>query len=291
LNIYQIKCCPECNLPYEKQYFGPYDGPTCECWFEEAIKNNPVEIDDFEYFDDPENFYHDTNLNYEHGITGFDYSGQNAEYLKQLKQKYGIPWLNDANLEPVISEILVKLEQNKQMTPDGINWLISNRVNILAGYIFHLRYNESNDPYDLAIAGSQYRKSGNPQKTIEITQAHCNMPYPSSAVLTTRGAAFRNLKQIENAFNCADAAIRISPTSPHPYNLKGGLFFDIHEYEKGYQCFSKARELSEPYSPDCQHFEIKKILQSDSSHKHQIAHFFYNKDSQKFKWIQTYLVY
>jgi hypothetical protein len=46
-----------------------------------------------------------------------------------------------------------------------------------------------------------------------------------SALLTTRGGAFRDIEELDKAEKCARQAIEYQPNSHHPYTLNGSDLF------------------------------------------------------------------
>ncbi len=64
-----------------------------------------------------------------------------------------------------------------------------------------------------------------------------------SALLTTRGGALRDLKDLDAAKRCARAAIDCDSGSPHPYNLLGAIHIQQGKTSEGEECLATAGRL------------------------------------------------
>jgi len=106
-----------------------------------------------------------------------------------------------------------------------------------------------------------------------------------AALLTTRGGALRDEKQLEQAETCALEAIRHYPDSHNPYTLMGALCYDRRDYEKGDIWFEEA--VKRGAKVDDQNAEIKRILHSikGQERKELIDHLL-KKDSHRFAWVK-----
>lgn len=227
----EIKYCNTCGLPFEHQDFGPINGPVCECWLWEAIENDPPEF--FDPGECPEKLSDNSN-------------SQITEYFNFLKQKYCIPSFSNAYLQPTLMNILVNLDQGNDIDRPNIEWLQKNGLYIVCAQVYYAKYQKYNDLWDLTKACKWYRYSNCPGKVIEIANVNINSSdlKAVSALITSLGGAYRDLRMFSQAFDCANRAIKHNPQSYQTYNLKGALHFEIREYEKGYQCFLKASELN-----------------------------------------------
>lgn len=194
------------------------------------------------------------------------------------KEKYQISSFKDNSPLSELNIILMKLDENNPLSDRDEQWLKSNRLfPVLA--IYYERVG------NLASAGSNWRKSDNPQRALEITQ---NLQSPNHYILTMRGGAFRDISDFKQAKECAFSALQLAPNNYHPYNLLGAIFYQQGLPEEGYKYFQKANSLgSKPVDEDT---SIKSALsKAGSDEKKLVAKFLLAKDPKRYEWAKFYL--
>ena len=121
--------------------------------------------------------------------------------FKLRKEKYQVLSFTEISPLSELNRILIKLDDYEAISDDDEQWLENNKLfPVLAIYYERIG--------NLAKAGSNWRKSDNPHRALEITQ---NLPSPNHYVLTMRGGAYRDIGDFEMAKECALSAIRIEP--------------------------------------------------------------------------------
>ena len=107
-----------------------------------------------------------------------------------------------------------------------------------------------------------------------------------SALLTTRGGAFRDMGDFPAAKKNAKEAMRISPTSFHPYNLMAAVLYEQGRPEEGDRYFAEAIGLGS--SLPAQESQVQEILRrSNASIRQKIAEHLYAKDPKKYSWVRN----
>ncbi|MBO1348228.1 MAG: hypothetical protein EBE86_012940 [Hormoscilla sp. GUM202] len=108
-----------------------------------------------------------------------------------------------------------------------------------------------------------------------------------SALLVTRGAAFRDLNLLDEAENCAMQAMECQPDSHQPYTLMGAISFDRREYDEGESWFEMAAERGADDIDD----EIERIVRmtKDRDKRREAAEYLLNKDPNHYEWAKSYL--
>lgn len=117
------------------------------------------------------------------------------------------------------------------------------------------RFAISNDLRDLVRASRYWREVGDPARAIRATGV--DLPgYESRAVaalLTSRGGAFRDLEDLEQAEACAKRALEYNSNDYHPYNLLGAVCYDwtgrywpSTRIDEGDRYFAEAKRLGSP---------------------------------------------
>jgi len=144
-------------------------------------------------------------------------------------------------------EITGKIAQGQTVRPVELKWLEDHKY-----FSTLAEYNESQ--YKIirkttyAIQACKFwRKAGNPERGIEITENIVDKEPRSMAVLlTTRGGAFRDLEKLNEARRCATKAIELAPSSYYPYCLLGAIYQDAGRSDEAHEYFEKGKELGAP---------------------------------------------
>lgn len=173
------------------------------------------------------------------------------KHFVELKQKYGASeYPNDSPTSPLYP-MLIKLERKQPLDENDIQWLKDEKLFGVPATYHEMCFKKEigcDDQWHEVLASSYWRKAGQPDKALKITDG---VRYPdgrkrTSAVLTTRGAAFADKDKLEEAERCAREAIEWHRGSWHPYNLLGRIYFMKGQDEEGIEYFRKALELGAP---------------------------------------------
>ncbi len=200
-------------------------------------------------------------------------------------------------------EILKKLDQGKRLEPEEFAWLDSENLlerenKIFTTYhkieaiFYEQEHKRTGNKWNLASASSHWRSAVQAERALKLTE---NLKIDKiknnklkSALLTTRGGAFRDMYKLDKAENCALQAIKYFPNSHHPYTLMGALCYERGDYEKGDMWFEKA--IKRGALPRDQDAEIKRVIKRANNVKRRkmMAHLL-KKDSQRYKWVKKYI--
>ncbi|WP_228059269.1 hypothetical protein [Nostoc sp. LEGE 06077] len=110
-----------------------------------------------------------------------------------------------------------------------------------------------------------------------------------SAILVTRGAAFRDIDNLNEAETCAKEAMVHQTDSHQPYTLMGAICYDKYAYEEGNYWFEEAIQRGADIEDiDA---ELKRIFRStkDEEKRCEAAAYLLRKDSQRYDWAKSYL--
>ena len=199
-------------------------------------------------------------------------------------------------------EIMLKIEREERLDPKQVIQLIeeghlSRQGTIaIAHYrleaIFHEKeYKRTGNKWYLPTASSNWRKANNPEKALEVTNPiNFNTIREAdlkSALLVTRGAAFRTLNQLNAAADCATQAKECQPESHQPYTLLGAICYDRREYAEGDQWFEMAAERGANDTDD----EIERIVRmtKDKDKRKEVAEYLLQKDAVRYAWAKAYI--
>lgn len=223
------------------------------------------------------------------------------KHFAVLKRKYR---LADPSLplEPFY-EIMVKLEKKERLDPMLVLQLMEEDLLFRGGEIALAYYRLEADFYEqelgwtghkwnIPTASGYWRKANEPEQALKLTNLDLNRVNDSnlkSAILVTRGAAFRDIHNLAEAEGCAKKAMDYQPDSHQPYTLMGAICYDKHDYEEGDYWFEKAIERgAETEDIDA---EKKRVIKStkDENKRHEAAEYLLKKDSQRYAWAKSYL--
>lgn len=225
------------------------------------------------------------------------------KHFEVLKRKYGIvdPG-NKLPLEPLYT-IMLKLEKKERLDPLFVIQLIEEDILSSSGKITLAHYRLEAEFYEeefkrtghqwhIPNASSYWRKANEPKRVLELTKLDLSRIRENklkSAILVTRGAAFRDMDNLGNAESCAKEAMKYYPESYQPYTLMGAIFYEKGDYQEGDCWFREA--IKRGAKTDNIDDEIKRVIRSTKDeHNRQIAvEFLLKKDPKRYTWANFYL--
>lgn len=225
------------------------------------------------------------------------------KHFATLKKKYAlVDPANQLPIEPFYT-IMLKLEKKERLDPLLVVQLIEQNLLSRDGKIAIAHYKLEADFYEqefqrtghkwhIPTASSYWRKADEPERALQLTNLDLSSIRESnlkSAILVTRGAAFRDIDDLFNAESSAKKAIEYHPQSYQPYTLLGAIYYDKGEYSTGDYYFEEAvkRGAKTEEIDD----EIKRVLRStkDENKRQYAVNYLLKKDSQRYAWAKSYL--
>ena len=244
-----------------------------------------------------------------------------AKDFATLKSKYDVSDYEDTSPSSPLYTILQKLKKAERLEPTDVAWLEENKIKrrqsnygyygwreegykLFSGKIWNTyhkieakfyeqEYQRTGNKWNLPNASSHWRKAYQPKQALKLTE---NLNFDKikenklkSALLTTRGGAFRDIHELNKAEKCALKAIEYQPSSHHPYTLMGAICYERHEYVKGDSWFEKA--IKRGASPRDQDAEIKRVVKNakDENKRREVVNYLLKKDPQRYAWAKSYL--
>ncbi|MFN6560290.1 MAG: hypothetical protein RMY28_010820 [Nostoc sp. ChiSLP01] len=223
------------------------------------------------------------------------------KHFSILKSKYGLidPYLS---MEPFYT-IMVKLEKKERLDPKLVLQLMEEGLLSRGGKIALTYYrleaefcqhelNRTGHKWHIPTASSYWRKANEPEQALKLTNIDLNKINDTnlkSAILVTRGAAFRDMDNLADAENCAGKAMQYQPDSHQPYTLMGAICYEKYNYEEGDYWFEQAIQRgAETEDIDA---EKKRVINStkDENKRHEAAEYLLKKDSKRYSWAKSYL--
>jgi hypothetical protein len=247
------------------------------------------------------------------------------KHFVALKSKYDVLEYQDKSHTSLLYTILQKLELEERLEPTDVAWLQETKIEVPQTIYSHYRWQEepkyqetnlfsgkiriayhtieanfyeqefqrTDNKWNLANASSHWRKAYKPEQALQLTN---NFEFDKikenklkSALLTTRGGAFRDIEKLDKAENCARQAIEYQPKSHHPYTLMGAICFERHQYSDGEYWFKEA--IKRGANPRDMDSEIKRVVKNtkDENKRREVIEYLLKKDSQRYSWAKSYL--
>ncbi|MDZ8189892.1 MAG: hypothetical protein RMX96_34285 [Nostoc sp. ChiSLP02] len=247
------------------------------------------------------------------------------KHFTVLKSKYDVLGYQDKSHISLLYTILQKLELKQRLEPTDIAWLQENKIEvpqptfsyyrwseesnyqeiklfsgkILIAYhtieanLYEYEFQSTGNKWNLVNASSHWRKADEPEQALQLTNYlefnNIRENKLKSALLTTRGGAFRDIENLDKAENCARQAIEYQPKSHHPYTLMGAICFERHQYSDGEYWFQEA--IKRGANPRDMDSEIKRVVKNtkDENKRREVIKYLLNKDSKRYSWAKSYL--
>jgi hypothetical protein len=220
-------------------------------------------------------------------------------HFKTLKTKYRI--VGELATNPFY-EIMLKLEREERLDPKQVIQLIEENKLYRHGKIaiayyrleavfYEKEYQRTGNKWNLPSASSNWRKADEPERALKVTEnvnwSRVQDSDLRSALWVTRGAAFRDLNQLNEAETCATQAMECQPDSHQPYTLLGAICYDQGEYMDGDKWFELAKERGANDTDD----EIERIVRmtKDQNKRREVVEYLLNKDPDRYGWAKLYL--
>lgn len=217
-----------------------------------------------------------------------------------LKVKYRIID-RDFPFDPFYA-IMVKLEKEERLDPVLVVQLIQQKVLASHGRIaiayhrlearfYEQEYERTGNKWNLPNASSHWRKADEPNSALQVTE---NLDFDQikenklkSALLTTRGGAFRDIDKLGDAEKCALKAIEYQPQSHHPYTLMGAICFERSQFSEGERWFNEAiKRGAESEDIDS---ELKQVVKNAKDEKRrEVVEYLLQKNPQRYAWAKSY---
>ena len=174
-----------------------------------------------------------------------------------LREKYNIDFYVDQHDFSLLMQILKKADKNHRLDELDISWLstkgkpyftetLRHKYHSLEADYFQKEYANTNDIWMAINASSHYRKAkkANLAKVLLINIGINNQKSKKikSALNTTLGGAYRDLKETNSALECGETAHTLTPDDFRPCTLLGAINIELGNLELGFSWYEKAKE-------------------------------------------------
>jgi tetratricopeptide (TPR) repeat protein len=212
-----------------------------------------------------------------------------AAHLARLKSKYSVEYYDDASPSSPLYAILLLLEDGRSPDDKQIDWLEHEKLFEVIAWSYEMAADKAGDQWNIPRASRYWRMARRPRRVVIITEEFDSSDGElMSAILTTRGAALRDLSDLPEAARCAHAALEHNPDNFRTYNLLGAISYQHGNPRKGDEYFAKAVELGA--NPEMQDSSIRSSLSAAGEiSRREVALYLLEKDPERYSWAEYYL--
>jgi len=229
---------------------------------------------------------------------------ESKEHFTSLMAKYNVSDYKDKSPSSNLYLILQKLDKQKRLEATDVAWLTENKLlypnekitieyHKIEAIFYEQEFYRTKNGWNLPSASSHWRKAGESQTALKLTD---NLDWDrikdkklKSALLTTRGGAYRDIQQLNKAEKCAKGAIEYQPDSHHPYTLMGAICYERGQYLEGDSWFNEA--IKRGANPRDMDSEIKRVVRNakNENKRREVVEFLLKKDPSRYAWAKAYL--
>lgn len=226
------------------------------------------------------------------------------KHFAQLKAKYQFVALRSEIPPETLYEIMLQLEEgkrldrlmvaqlivNKQLSPEGN---IAKAHHTLEATFYEQEYKRTGNKWNLVSASSDWRKAKNPQKASELTNNLNFNKIPGdelkSALLTTRGTAFRDVENFSEAEKCAKQAIDYCTHGYEPYLLMATICKRQNQSED--YVFWKKEAIKRGAELGDEDYELKRMVKNikDEVKLQEVVEYLLKEEPRQYAWAKSYL--
>ncbi len=226
-----------------------------------------------------------------------DYLGelQTIEHFEKLKLKYSAEGYADTDPLSDLYLILLNIELTTQLDDKAISWLDKNQLYKTLSLYFEKKYKINGNLWDLVLAAKHARKGDLPERALDLTNIILTDDINEignrvlSALYTVRGATFRYMGRFAEAIEMGNRAINLPlENNFYPYNLLGGIYYDIGDPQKGDEYFKIAENLGSSKAAIDKAIE-KSFSKADDDTKRNNAEYLLKQDPARYNWVKKYL--
>ena len=217
---------------------------------------------------------------------------------KALRHRYGLGYVEQDHFRRVMA-LLRQLANGQRINAEDIVWLqteadycwtseLQKAWHTLEADALTKAWQEGGDSWNAVNASSHWRKAGEPERALELTEAASTRgtvtPKLEAALATTRGGAMRDLGRIAEAKLLALEAHELTPDDYRPCTLLGAVHIELGDCFSAQEWFARAEDLGA--SRESIEREMRALLARCSTHEQQrIQGQLLAWDPERFGWL------
>jgi tetratricopeptide (TPR) repeat protein len=220
---------------------------------------------------------------------------------KQLKRRFNLGFIEPDHY-PRAMRLLQALAVRERLKPEDVLWLqteaedcwnddVAATWHLIEAEVLTGAWRTVSNPWDAINASSHWRKGGQPDAAISLTEEalaakEASGPKVRSALATTRGAALRAMGRHAEAKAVGEQAQRLDPNDYRPCTLLGAVHMELGDLVAGHDWFRKAEERGASNATVDQ--DIRKLLsRTPEADRDRIRDFLLEQDPERFAWLKS----
>tara|TARA_R110000782_G_scaffold270471_1_gene371501 strand:+ start:6069 stop:7214 length:1146 start_codon:yes stop_codon:yes gene_type:complete len=220
---------------------------------------------------------------------------------KELRQRFGVGYIESEDY-PRAMALLRQVANGQRLKVEDLVWLkteaeycwtdeLQRAWHALEAAALTEAWESSGDPWNAVNASGHWRKAGEPERALRLTEAALARIGPSpklrSALATTRGGAMRDLRRLDEAKALASEAHELASSDYRPCTLLGAVHIELGDLPTGHEWYAKAESLGAPRQA-IDH-ELRRLLMRTSIQEQQrIREFLLRQDPERFAWLRRW---
>ena len=226
------------------------------------------------------------------------------KHFAKLKAKYQFVALRSEIPRETLYEIMLQLEEGKRLDRLMVAQLIVNKQlsptgnmakahHTLEATFYEQEYKRTSNKWNLVSASSDWRKAENFQRALEVTNNLNFNKIPGdelkSALLTTRGTAFRDVENFSDAEKSAKQAIDYYPHGYEPYLLMATICKRQKKYND--YVFWENEAIKRGAELGGEDYELKRMVKNikDEVKLQEVVEYLLKEDPHRYDWANSYL--
>jgi hypothetical protein len=229
---------------------------------------------------------------------------ESQKHFTSLRAKYNVSDYKEKSPSSNLYLILQKLDRQERLEATDVAWLTENELlypnekiaieyHRIEAMFYEQEFHITKNQWNLPSASSHWRKAGESKTALKLTDDldwdRIKDKKLKSALLTTRGGAYRDIQQLNKAEKCAKGAIEYQPDSHHPYTLMGAICYERGQYLEGDSWFNEA--IKRGANPRDMDSEIKRVVRNakNENQRREVVEYLLKKDPSRYAWAKAYI--
>lgn len=220
---------------------------------------------------------------------------------KELRQRFGVGYIESEDY-PRAMALLRQVARGQRLGVEDLAWLkteaeycwteeLQRAWHALEAATLTKAWESSGDPWNAVNASGHWRKAGEPERALRLTEAALARIGPNpklrSALATTRGGAMRDMRRLDEAKALASEAHELTSSDYRPCTLLGAVHIELGDLPTGHKWYTKAESLGAPRQAIDQ--ELRGLLMRSSIQEQQrIREFLLRQDPERFAWLRRW---
>jgi tetratricopeptide (TPR) repeat protein len=173
---------------------------------------------------------------------------------KDLRQRFGVGYIESEDYRRVMA-LLRQVANGQRLNVEDLAWLkteadycwtdeLQRAWHTLEAAALTKAWESSGDPWNAVNASGHWRKAGEPERALRLTDAALERVGSNSklrsALATTRGGAMRDLRRLDEAKALASEAHELTSSDYRPCTLLGAVHIELGDLPTGHEWYAKA---------------------------------------------------